>query len=212
MALAGIKHALQAAHVPKVVLLSSIGAQHAEGTGLILKAYDGEQAIFGLGIAAASIRAAYFMENLKPVLGVARESGKLPSVVEPLDLQLAMIATKDIGELAARLLMEDWSGQRTIELEGPRRYSMNDTAASFSGLLGHPVEAVLVPEGERLGMFEHFGCTPVAAQEMAEMNTGYANGLVAFAGGDGVEPMRGASTLEDVFSSAAAGQGKESSE
>ncbi len=199
LALAGIKHALQAAHAPRVVLLSSYGAQHAEGTGLILKLYDMEQELMPLPLASAAIRACYFMENLLPQFAAARESGRLPSTIEPLDLPIPMIATKDIGQLAARLLGERWEGERILELEGPRRYSMQDAAAVFAALLQRPVEATVVPEGERLAMFEGFGLTPVAAREMIEMTDGISRGHVAFAGGPGVEHVRGETTLESVL-------------
>jgi len=58
-----IAAAIEAAGVPHVVLLSSIGAQQAEGTGPVLGLHDAE-AVFTRGRAAATfVRAAYFMEN-----------------------------------------------------------------------------------------------------------------------------------------------------
>ncbi len=199
MALATIQHALQAAHVKKVVFLSSVGAQHAEGTGAILKLYDMEQALFGLPFDAASIRACYFMENLVPLLPHVKESGQLPVVIEPLDSEIPMVATRDIGALAARLLTEEWNGQRTIEFEGPKAYSMNEAAAVFTKVLGRPVEAMLVPREARKAMYEQFGIAPGASETMVEMADGFNSGLVAFAGGDGVEHMQGTTTLEEVL-------------
>ncbi len=199
LALAGIKHALQASHVPKVVFLSSIGAQHAEGTGLILKAYDMEQELSPLPIAAASIRAAFFMENLLPVAGIAREHGRLPLLYEPLDRPMPMVATEDIGRLAAQLLVENWEGKRTIELEGPRKYSMLDAARIYAEVLGRPVEAVVVPGSERMTMLTGIGMTHAAAEDMVEMVEGFRDGNVAFEGDKRIEHTQGSTTLETLL-------------
>ena len=199
MALAAIKHALQASHVPRVVFLSSIGAQHEEGTGAILNVHDMEKELFEIPIAAASIRAAYFMENLRPLAGIAKESGQLPSTAERLDHPFAMIATKDIGELAAELLLSSWEGQRIVELSGPREYSMQDAAGVLSKLLGRPVEAAVVPRDERQAMYEKFGLTAGSAEAMVRMADAINSGLVRFEGGAGVEAMRGKTSLEELF-------------
>ena len=110
MALAAIGHALQATHVSKVVFLSFIGAQLAEGTGAILKLYDLEQEIFALPINAASIRAANFMNNYLNLMPQAKETGKLPVTLGPLDRAFSLVAAEDVGQLAARLLLEQWNG------------------------------------------------------------------------------------------------------
>lgn len=199
LALAAIKHALLASHVPKVVYLSSIGAQHAEGTGAILKAYDMEQSFADLGIDAVSIRAAYFMENLLAGYAASKQSGKLPVTLEPMDRAIPMVATQDIGELAAKLMTDGVQGKRIVELEGPRQYSMWDAARVFSQLAGRTIEPVLVPRGERQAMYESFGITPGAAEALVEMGDGLNSGNIAFAGGSDTTHMQGATTLEDVF-------------
>jgi uncharacterized protein YbjT (DUF2867 family) len=45
--------------------------------------------------------------------------------------KVPMVATADIGRVAAKLLQEKWSGRRVIELEGPDRVSPNDIAAEL---------------------------------------------------------------------------------
>ncbi len=199
LAIAALAHALQAAHVPKAVLLSSIGAQHAKGTGAILKAHDAEEALMPLSVSITAIRAAYFMENLMPLLPHVKESGKLPVMLEPLDRPYPMIATVDIGELAARLLTERWDGKRIVELEGPRQYSMRDAAQAMGKVLGREVTAELVPADARQSMFERFGMTPGFSETMVEMTDGWNSGLVAFEGGGAAEHAQGATTLEQVL-------------
>jgi uncharacterized protein YbjT (DUF2867 family) len=55
-----------------------------------------------------------------------------------------MVATEDIGQLAADLMQESWSGHRLVELTGPRLVSSNDIAGTFAKLLGHPVAVEIV--------------------------------------------------------------------
>ena len=200
--LAAAVHALQASHVPKVVLLSSIGAHLAEGTGLILKTHDLEEAIFPIGMPVASIRAATFMDNLKPMLGHIRETGKWPTPLERLDRPMELVETEDIGKLAARLLTEPWGEKRIIEFEGPRAYSITESAALLSRAMNRAVAADTVPRARRAPMFQQFGMSATAAAEFIEMEDGMDAGTLTFEGGDGIEHLRGETTFEQWLAGA----------
>ncbi len=195
MALAAIAHAVQASHVPTVVMLSSIGAQLSKGTGTILEQHDMEQTLLPLARASAALRTGRWMESLLPLLDQARETGKLPAGV-PVDLALPMVAARDIGAAAARLLLEGREGRRIVELEGPERYAPADAARLFSEKLGRPVTAETLAAEARLALFAAIGCTPGAASGMAEMEDGFSSGLIAFEGGPGGEHEQGQTTLE----------------
>ena len=56
-----------------------------------------------------------------------------------------MVATADIGSLAADLIQETWNGRRVVELEGPYRVTPREIAATFAELLGCPVRVEAVP-------------------------------------------------------------------
>ena len=56
-----------------------------------------------------------------------------------------MVATADIGRVAAVILQGQWSGRRMVELEGPKRVTPHEIAATFAKLLGKPVRAEIVP-------------------------------------------------------------------
>ncbi len=56
-----------------------------------------------------------------------------------------MVATTDVGRLAAQLLQQNWIGPRIVELEGPRRVSPKDLAAGLARALGRSVVAAAVP-------------------------------------------------------------------
>ena len=72
--IASLAAAVKAAKVPHVVLLSSIGAQHADGTGPIVSVHEAEGALAPVTHLTA-IRAAYFLENWGASLGML-EQGK----------------------------------------------------------------------------------------------------------------------------------------
>ncbi len=196
MAIAVAVHAVQASHVPKVVFLSSIGAQIAQGTGAILSTHALEQAMLPIGMSMASIRACSFMENLRSLLPHIRETGKFSTFYEDLDAPAALVAAEDIGKLAAGLLTEPWEAKRIIEFEGPRPYSINEQAALMSEVFHRPVTPEIVPKDQRVSMFEQFGMSPAAAADLAEMYDGFNSGLLAFEGGEGIEHRRGETTFE----------------
>jgi uncharacterized protein YbjT (DUF2867 family) len=194
--LANLKEAITVAEVPKVVLLSSIGAHLQEGTGPILKLRAMEQLFFDLPVSCASIRAAWFMENFAGVIENVRKSGVLPSF---LDRTIPMVATRDIGKLAAGLLQGSWKGIRIIELEGPRRYSPNDVAAAFEAVLGRKVVAQAVDRNEWASIYQDWGLSPKSAKAMTEMIDGFNRGWIVFEGGK-AEHSLGETSLEEVLS------------
>ena len=139
-----IAAAIEAAGVPHVVLLSSIGAQQADGTGPVLSLRDAEAAFTRGRADATFVRAAYFMENWGSALfGVAQ--GVLPSFLLA-DKAIPSVATRDIGIAAGRLLAEGGSGKRVIELAGPREYSPRDVAAALARAVGKPIAVQEAPE------------------------------------------------------------------
>ncbi|OUJ71139.1 NmrA family NAD(P)-binding protein [Hymenobacter crusticola] len=196
--LVALTAALQAAAVPKVVYLSSVGAQHDHGLGAISKLYDMEQAFQQLPMPTASIRAAWFMENVKGLISQAQQTGQVPSLLFPTDRPIPMVATEDIGQLAARMLLESWTGPRVAELAGPCLYSPDDVTACLSYLLGRPLQTVVVPPADHVATYLSWRATPAAALLMTDMVAGFNRGWIAFAG-TGAEQHTGATLLEDAL-------------
>ncbi len=164
--------ALRGAKVPKVVLLSAIGAQHSHGTGAALKLHALEVAFADLPV--TSIRAAYFMENYAGVTAHARDSGVFPSLLQPLDRAIPMVSVTDVGRLVADTLRESWSGQRVIEFEGPQRYAPSDVATALTDILGRSVKAEALPRsctGDQA--FRSLGFTVDSSKAVAEMLHGF---------------------------------------
>src|ERR1700722_15086032 len=107
------------------VHLSSYGAHVPEGTGPVTGLHSSEQKLNAIsGLNALHLRAAYFMENNLAAIGMIRAMGIFASALLP-DLKLPMIATRDVGDYAAKRLLDlDFSGIQTRELLGERDLSM----------------------------------------------------------------------------------------
>lgn len=131
--------ALRRSQIRFAVNLSSIGAQHSEGTGPIVGLHSQEQKLSQIsGLNVLHLRAAYFMENLFMSMEPLRSTGTLPGGMRG-DVPFPWIATKDIGAYAAaRLEACDFSGSSTQELHGQRDISMDDAASIVGKAIGKP--------------------------------------------------------------------------
>ncbi|MGA7437498.1 MAG: NmrA family NAD(P)-binding protein [Luteibacter sp.] len=187
-----IRDALLAAQPARVVVLSTIGAD-APHENLLSQLGWMEQVLGELPMPVAFLRAAWFMENAQWDVAQARDTGTFDSYLAPLDRRIAMIATKDIGQLAARLLGETWEGVRVVELEGMVRVSPDDIAASLARALGRDVTACVVPRDTWEQRFRAQGMhNPGPRMRMID---GFNEGWIDFDAGS----RKGATTLDEVI-------------
>jgi NAD(P)H dehydrogenase (quinone) len=187
--------ALIAARPRKVLCLSTIGAD-ATQDNLLTQRTLLEQALSALPIPVTFLRPGWFLENSLWDVASARDEGVIRSFLSPLDKPFPMVATKDIGTLAARLIQENWSGQRVVELEGPRRVSPNDLAAAFAKALGRPVRAEIVAREGWETMFRSQGAAnPYPRIRMLD---GFNEGWIEFADGGG-KALKGSTDVETVI-------------
>ena len=148
--------ALLAARPKRVLCLSTIGAD-APHDNLLMQRTLLERALSELGLPVTFLRPAWFMENAQWDLPAARDQGVLRSFLQPADRRFPMVATRDIGALAAELIQEHWQGNRVVELEGPTRVSPQDLADAFATMLGRPVRLEIVPRGSWEALFRAQG-------------------------------------------------------
>ena len=148
------------ANVPHVVLLSSVGAQHASGTGPIVSVHNAEAQLRASGLAATFVRAGYFVENWGAVLSAVKSDGVLPSFIAS-EQRIPTVSTPDIGLCVAQALLDGPRGVRVIELSGPKDVSPSDVAKALSVILEKtvtvseaPLDAV-VPTFTSLGVSEN---------------------------------------------------------
>jgi NAD(P)H dehydrogenase (quinone) len=193
-----LRRALATVRPERVVYLSSVGAQQDRGLGLITQSHHVEREMSSLPIANAFIRPAWFLENYQWDVQSAREQGEINVFLNPMDRVFPMVATNDIGQLAAATLQQEWKGNRYLELEGPQRYSPLDAAAAFSRLLNRPVSAKPIPRDKWNDLFEQQGMPKGRTAPRIEMLDGFNTGWIDFER-TGTEPFKGSLTLEDVL-------------
>ena len=196
---AAAMQAVQAARPGRLVYLSTVGA-HVTEPNLLTNATETEASLRALPVPTAFLRAAWFMENAAWDIAAAR-TGTVPSFLQPLDHPIPMVATADIGQTAADLLRDSWTGTRIVELAGPARYSANDIAAGFAAALGHSVRMAPVARETWEPLFRSQGAQyPMPRIRMLD---GFNEGWIDFEGG-AAERRTGkislASVLRDLVS------------
>jgi uncharacterized protein YbjT (DUF2867 family) len=131
--------ALDKTSVPHVVALSSVGADKADKTGPVVGLHNLEHKLNGLAsLNAVYLRAGYFMENLLPQVAVIQNFGMVAGPLRA-DLRVAMIATRDIGEAAADLLLRlDFAGKQSRELLGQRDLTYSEVTSVIGKAIARP--------------------------------------------------------------------------
>ena len=194
---ATLQSALTAARPARVVYLSTIGAQ-ANQNNLLTQHSIIEKAIGDLPIPIVFLRPAWFMENSSWDIAPARAQGIIPSFLQPLDKPVPMVATADIGKVAADLLQQTWDGHRIVELEGPRPLTPNEVAATFAMLLDKHVQMEAVPRESWETVFRSRGMkNPLPRIRMLD---GFNEGWIEFESEE-AGSQKGSTSLESVLKS-----------
>lgn len=170
--------ALKAAKPAKIVCLSTVGADAVQDN-LLSQRTMMEAALSALPLALTVLRPAWFLDNVAWDVSSAREAGLIHSFLTPTHRALPMVAAEDVGQVAATLIQQDWSGTRIVELEGPERVSPDDLATAFAAVFDRPVRAVSVPRETWEGLFRSQGMRN--PQPRMRMLDGFNDGWIAFA-------------------------------
>src|ERR1700744_1338071 len=191
--------ALARAAPPRVVALSSMGANRTSGLGMITALSLLEQGFRDLISPIAFVRAGGFFENFLYGLHIA-QGGALPVYYNPTNRKSTMVATNDIGaEVAALLTGAAWSGHRVIELGS--MVSADEVAAQLGDVMQREVKAFAVPRAEWPAAFEQFGIpkgqTGPAEAMFEAVNAGWMDLGVA-----GTEHVASTALPRDVFAAA----------
>ncbi|MEC5162459.1 MULTISPECIES: NmrA family NAD(P)-binding protein [unclassified Janthinobacterium] len=188
-----------ATHVPRLVALSSVGADRESGTGWIRMNRIFEQRLGETGVSTTFLRAAYFMENWMPMVGQAMRSGTLPTFLAPPQRPLPMVATVDVGSTAAALLQEKTTGTRIVTLSGPADYAPDDVAAIISATLQKPVDVAVLPEAEWAKALADAHFSRAALAGFAEMTRGLNCSHIGINSDPTAVEWAGTTTLERVI-------------
>jgi NAD(P)H dehydrogenase (quinone) len=194
--IAAITDALNRAKPGKAVFLSSIGSEQSSGLGLITSTHLLEESTRNLPISVAYLRAGSFMENLLGTLDHIRATGEMPFFYAPLERKFPLVATQDIGFAGAKVLEENWTGERVLEVDGPEGGTdLREVAAAFGKALHRDVKAVQLPEAAWQNVLEGMGMPADRTGPFIEMVKGFNSNWIHF-GNPGTEKFHGPTTIE----------------
>lgn len=176
-----IVRAIHASGTGRVVFLSSIGAHLPDKTGPIKGLHDVERKLDELeGVHLVILRPTYFMENLLANIGLIKNMGMTGSGIKG-DRKFAMIATRDIAQVASEyLLKRDFTGKTVRELLGERDVSMDEVATLLGDKIGKPdlKYVQFSAEEEKKGLMD-YGLSDDASDQMVELNQAISDGRIA---------------------------------
>lgn len=194
-----VRTAVIGSGLPRLVVLSSIGAHLLHGSGIFRTNHEFEICIRGVPADVTTLRSACFMEDWGEVAALAGAQGLLPSFLAPLERAMPMVSIEDVGRVAAGLLADGIPGRRTIELEGPEPVSPQDVAEAFARALRRPVRAAEILEANWRAVLEGLRASRRTIEALVETFRGFNAARIAFEGGS-VPLVRGAVSLDDAVS------------
>ena len=197
--IANYVEALTRAAPPRVVALSSMGANRTSGLGMITALSLLEQGFRDLASPIAFVRAGGFFENF--LFGLqAAQGGALPVYYDPTNRKSTMVATNDIGaEVASLLIGPAWTGRRIVELGS--MVSADEVADQLGEVMQRDVKAFTVPRAGWAAAFEQFGI-PKGQTGPAEAMYEAVNAGWMELGVNGAEHVAGTTSARDVFAAA----------
>ncbi|MDE1177116.1 MAG: NmrA family NAD(P)-binding protein [Edaphobacter sp.] len=185
-----IKKAVLAAKPPQAVFLSSIGGEKASSLGLVTTAHILEEELGGTRVPSAFLRAGSFMENISHSIAAVRTTGMYFSFYQPMEDPIPLVATEDVGRIAAEILLQAWQGNRFIEISGPTYYSPNDVAAALEKALDRPVTGVAFPRETWVDTLAQHGMPAERSGAYVEMVDSFNSRWIDF-GAPGTEHIKG---------------------
>jgi uncharacterized protein YbjT (DUF2867 family) len=131
--------AVRTNRIPRVVNLSSIGAQFLSGVGPVNGLHDVENWFNDAAENVTHLRPGFFFENLLWHVESIKKHGRISLPVSG-SRRYPMLATRDIGRAAAERLSDPaWTGQCIRELHGPVDLSFDEVAGILSDVLGRKI-------------------------------------------------------------------------
>ncbi|HEU0184383.1 MAG TPA: NmrA family NAD(P)-binding protein [Blastocatellia bacterium] len=160
--------AIRESKIPYVVHISSAGAQ-LDNAGPVSGVGDIERRLNEVAENIVHLRPGFFMENWLQQIEPIRNDGAVYFPV-PGDLPFPFVATQDIGDAVAQLLLNrNWSGHRVRGLHGPADLSFADATKILSESLGRPLNYVQITPDQAYQTFIGIGASHGFAKSLVEM-------------------------------------------
>jgi uncharacterized protein YbjT (DUF2867 family) len=184
-----------------LIAISDYGAELDADTGITMTFHDLEAALRDSAPAVTFLRSAEHMHNWGRFVRIAVETGVLPSLHQPLTKLFPQVAALDVGCVAADLLAEPPTEARSIlHVEGPRRYTALDVAATLSQLTGREITARALPRDDWVPTLTRGGVGPSYAELVATMFDVHNTGRIDI-DPRADEVRHGTTELQDVLAS-----------
>lgn len=188
-----VEQALRESAVPHVVLLSSVGAHLASGTGPIQGLHGLEAAIRRSGTTLSAFRACYFQENVRNALGPARSAGIFPVLAPGPEQSFPQISCLDVSRFIALAMQTARPpAHEVVDLVGPT-YSHAQVASALGRALGKELRATPLPRAAWVPALQKSGLSAEMAGLLAEMNDAHAKGWLV---GTGDRTLQGTTPIE----------------
>ncbi|AGL15186.1 NAD(P)H-binding protein [Actinoplanes sp. N902-109] len=169
--------------VGRVVGVSALGRDTpvADRAGYTTAARAMDDLIAATGVPYRALTMPSFMDNVLRQVVPITTRGLFTGPYEP-DVAMPSIATRDIAEAAARVLLDDtWTGFAEVPLLGPEDLTYDRMAAVMADVLGRPVRYQQLPVAEVKAGALRTGASEAMAQGRIDMalakNAGLDNGV-----------------------------------
>jgi uncharacterized protein YbjT (DUF2867 family) len=170
--------AIRANRIPRVVHLSSTGAHLASDAGPVAGHHDVERRLDEVVAHITHLRPSFFFENYLRQLEAINKHDRIFMTMSG-STRIAMVATRDIAQVAAlRLLDHTWTGRTVQGLHGPTDLSFDEAAAAIGRGLDRPVVHVRVPEEQARRAMSAAGLSEQVTEMVLELYQAIESGLL----------------------------------
>ena len=155
----------RAAGLERVVLLTALGVDKAEGVGL----RKVEKHVMAAGVPWTILRPTWFMQNFSHGLVVdsIRVAGGI--FLPAAEAKVSFVDTRDLGAVATRTLLEDGHAGREYGLTGPRALDHAEAAALLSRASGRTIPYGAIGEDDARRGLAQAGWPPPAVEFMLRL-------------------------------------------
>ena len=177
-----IRAAKESSNEPRIVRLSVHQASHTAPTRISRQHAQIEDELTSSGLPYSLLRPQSFMQNTLMAAPTVAAQGK---IYQPFKHgKLGMIHTRDIGEVAAKVLTEEGHEGKVYTLTGPAAISFYDVAEALSQVLGKEVRYIEISlEAAKAAMLNR-GFAEWRADALNEYAKAHSEGYSDFTTGD----------------------------
>jgi uncharacterized protein YbjT (DUF2867 family) len=170
--------AIQAAHVKRVVNLSSVGAHLPAGTGPIAGLYDIEQLFNATdSIAVRSLRAGFFYTNFYGNIDMIKQANMIGSNYGE-DVSMILVHPADIATAAAEELLQPFEGKSVRYVSSDER-STKEISSVLGKAIGKPeLKWIAFSNEQALSGMTQAGFPETIAKTFVEMGDAVRKGIL----------------------------------